>query len=59
MLDDENADVRATALDAVVTLDTEAPLSSAEAALRSSFEDVRRIGGREAMLRVRAGAEGR
>ncbi|MFY0562688.1 HEAT repeat domain-containing protein [Archangium lansingense] len=41
MLDDENADVRATALDAVVTLDTEAPLSSAEAALRSSFEDVR------------------
>ncbi|HEX8441225.1 HEAT repeat domain-containing protein, partial [Archangium sp.] len=42
MLDDENADVRATALDAVVTLDAgEAPLSSAEAALRSSHEDVR------------------
>ncbi|HEX8824134.1 MAG TPA: HEAT repeat domain-containing protein, partial [Archangium sp.] len=42
MLDDENADVRATALDAVVTLDAgEAPLSSAEAALRSSYEDVR------------------
>jgi ParB family chromosome partitioning protein len=42
MLDDENADVRATALDAVVALDAgEAPLSSAEAALRSSHEDVR------------------
>ncbi|WP_309892564.1 HEAT repeat domain-containing protein [Archangium sp.] len=42
MLDDENADVRATALDAVVSLDAgEAPLSSAEAALRSSHEDMR------------------
>ncbi len=42
MLDDENADVRATALDAVVTLDAgESPLSSAEAALRSAHEDVR------------------
>jgi ParB family chromosome partitioning protein len=41
MLDDTDADVRSSALDAVVTLDSETPLSSAEAALRSGFEDVR------------------
>ncbi|ADO67966.1 HEAT repeat domain-containing protein [Stigmatella aurantiaca] len=41
MLDDEQADVRAAAFEAVVALDAETPLSSTEAALRSSFEDVR------------------
>ncbi len=41
MLDDADADVRASALEAVVALDAETPLSTAEAALRSGFEDVR------------------
>ncbi|SEK98366.1 chromosome partitioning protein, ParB family [Stigmatella aurantiaca] len=41
MLDDEDADVRATAFESVVSLDVETPLASTQAALRSSFEDVR------------------
>ncbi|WNZ62417.1 HEAT repeat domain-containing protein [Myxococcus sp. MxC21-1] len=57
MLDDENADVRAAALDAVVALDADAPLASAEAALRSGHEDVR-VRGLDRLVKLGAAAPG-
>ncbi|RJS21315.1 hypothetical protein DRW03_18095 [Corallococcus sp. H22C18031201] len=57
MLDDTDADVRAAALDAVVTLDVEAPLSAAEAALRSGHEDVR-VRGLDRLVKLGAQAQG-
>ncbi|RKH14345.1 hypothetical protein D7X74_20205 [Corallococcus sp. CA047B] len=57
MLDDADADVRATALEAVVALDVDAPLSAAEAALRSGHEDVR-VRGLDRLVKLGAKAEG-
>ncbi|WP_342377781.1 HEAT repeat domain-containing protein [Myxococcus stipitatus] len=57
MLDDENADVRAVSLDAVVALSTDAPLSSAEAALRSGHEDVR-VRGLDRLVKLGSAAQG-
>jgi ParB family chromosome partitioning protein len=56
MLDDADADVRSSALEAVVALDAELPLSSAEAALRSGFEDVR-VRGLDRLVKL--GAQGK
>ncbi|WP_224240450.1 HEAT repeat domain-containing protein [Hyalangium gracile] len=55
MMDDADADVRSSALDAVVALDADVPLSSAEAALRSGFEDVR-VRGLDRLVKL--GAQG-
>ncbi|RKH55272.1 HEAT repeat domain-containing protein [Corallococcus llansteffanensis] len=57
MLDDADADVRAAALEAVVALDVDAPLSAAEAALRSGHEDVR-VRGLDRLVKLGAKAEG-
>jgi ParB family chromosome partitioning protein len=56
MLDDADAEVRSSALDAVVALDAGEPLSSAEAALRSGFEDVR-VRGLDRLVKI--GAQGK
>ncbi|RKH20166.1 hypothetical protein D7V77_31445 [Corallococcus sp. CA041A] len=57
MLDDADGDVRAAALTAVVALDADAPLSAAEAALRSGHEDVR-VRGLDRLVKLGAKAEG-
>ncbi|RKH60984.1 hypothetical protein D7X96_32585 [Corallococcus interemptor] len=57
MLDDADGDVRAAALTAVVALDVDAPLSAAEAALRSGHEDVR-VRGLDRLVKLGAKAEG-
>ncbi|NOJ96130.1 PQQ-binding-like beta-propeller repeat protein [Corallococcus coralloides] len=57
MLDDADGDVRAAALAAVVALDSDAPLSAAEAALRSGHEDVR-VRGLDRLVKLGAKAEG-
>ncbi|NMO20999.1 hypothetical protein HPC49_28215 [Pyxidicoccus fallax] len=57
MLDDVDADVRAAALEAVVALDTSAPLSAAEAALRSGHEDMR-VRGLDRLVKLGAATQG-
>src|SRR5207244_9398927 len=56
MLDDADAAVRAAALASFSALEADRPLVSAEAALRSSQEDVR-VRGLDTLVKAGAGAE--